>query len=164
MALNIESRGYSVSVYNRSSHRTEEMMENEAKGKNVVATYSPEEFVHSLEKPRKILLMVQAGTATDATIESLKPYLEKGDILIDGGNTHFPDTMRRNKELSEAGLHFIGAGVSGGEEGALTGPSIMPGGQKKHMSLLLLFSKQSPQKLKVMLVQHTSVQMEQVTM
>ncbi|MBS4206940.1 NADP-dependent phosphogluconate dehydrogenase [Bacillus sp. FJAT-50079] len=136
LALNIESRGYSVSVYNRSSHRTEEMMENEAKGKNVVATYSPEEFVNSLEKPRKILLMVQAGTATDATIESLKPYLEKGDILIDGGNTHFPDTMRRNKELSEAGLHFIGAGVSGGEEGALTGPSIMPGGQKEAYELV----------------------------
>ncbi|CAM4184567.1 NADP-dependent phosphogluconate dehydrogenase, partial [Lederbergia lenta] len=136
LAMNIESRGYSVSVYNRSSHRTEDMMQNEAKGKNVVATYSIEEFVNSLEKPRKILLMVQAGAPTDATIESLKPYLEKGDILIDGGNTFFPDTIRRNKELSEAGLHFIGTGVSGGEEGALTGPSIMPGGQKEAYELV----------------------------
>ncbi|MEK3888704.1 NADP-dependent phosphogluconate dehydrogenase [Bacillus sp. FSL K6-3431] len=136
LAMNIESRGYSVSVYNRSSHRTEDMMQNEAKGKNVVASYSIEEFVNSLEKPRKILLMVQAGAPTDATIESLKPYLEKGDILIDGGNTFFPDTIRRNKELSEAGLHFIGTGVSGGEEGALTGPSIMPGGQKEAYELV----------------------------
>lgn len=136
LALNIESRGYSVSVYNRSQNRTDEMMENEAKGKNVVPTYSVEEFVNSLETPRKILLMVQAGPATDATIESLKPYLEKGDIIIDGGNTHYPDTIRRNKELSELGFHFIGAGVSGGEEGALTGPSIMPGGQKEAYELV----------------------------
>jgi len=136
LALNIESRGYSVSVYNRSQNRTDEMMENEAKGKNVVPTYSVEEFVNSLETPRKILLMVQAGPATDATIESLKPYLEKGDIIIDGGNTHYPDTIRRNKELSELGLHFIGTGVSGGEEGALTGPSIMPGGQKEAYELV----------------------------
>ena len=89
-----------------------------------------------LEKPRKILLMVQAGAATDATIDSLKPYLEKGDILIDGGNTFFQDTIRRNKELEETGIHFIGTGVSGGEEGALKGPSIMPGGQKEAYELV----------------------------
>lgn len=136
LAMNIESRGYSVSVFNRSPEKTEEMMQNEAKGKNVVATYSIEEFVNSLEKPRKILLMVKAGAATDATIESLKPYLEKNDILIDGGNTFFQDTIRRNQELSEAGIHFIGTGVSGGEEGALTGPSIMPGGQKEAYELV----------------------------
>ncbi|MBS4223591.1 NADP-dependent phosphogluconate dehydrogenase [Lederbergia citrea] len=136
LALNIESRGYSVAVYNRSSNKTEEFMQNEANGKNFVGAYSIEEFVNSLEKPRKILLMVKAGNATDATIESLKPFLEQGDILIDGGNTFFHDTIRRNKELSEAGIHFIGTGVSGGEEGALTGPSIMPGGQKEAYELV----------------------------
>jgi 6-phosphogluconate dehydrogenase len=135
LAWNIESRGYSVSVYNRSREKTDEML-NESKGKNVVGTYTIEEFVQSLEKPRKILLMVKAGNPTDATIEQLKPYLDKGDILIDGGNTFFEDTRRRNQELSELGIHFIGTGVSGGEEGALTGPSIMPGGQKEAYELV----------------------------
>jgi 6-phosphogluconate dehydrogenase len=135
LAFNIESRGYSVSVYNRSREKTDEMMQ-EAQGKNIVPTYSIEEFVNSLEKPRKILLMVKAGAATDATIEALKPHLDKGDILIDGGNTFFVDTQRRNKELSELGIHFIGTGVSGGEEGALKGPSIMPGGQKEAYELV----------------------------
>ncbi|HWO95510.1 MAG TPA: NADP-dependent phosphogluconate dehydrogenase [Bacillus sp. (in: firmicutes)] len=136
LALNIESRGYSVSVYNRSADKTEEFLKNEAEGKNFKGTYSIEEFVNSLEVPRKILLMVKAGGPTDATIDALKPYLEKGDILIDGGNTFFQDTIRRNKELEEAGLHFIGTGVSGGEEGALKGPSIMPGGQKEAYELV----------------------------
>ncbi|MFB9761544.1 NADP-dependent phosphogluconate dehydrogenase [Ectobacillus funiculus] len=136
LALNIESRGYSVSVYNRSADKTEEFLKSEAEGKNFVGTYSIEEFVNSLEKPRKILLMVKAGGPTDATIESLKPYLEKDDILIDGGNTLFVDTMRRNKELEATGIHFIGTGVSGGEEGALKGPSIMPGGQKEAYELV----------------------------
>ncbi|QTN00570.1 NADP-dependent phosphogluconate dehydrogenase [Sediminibacillus dalangtanensis] len=131
LALNIESRGYSVSVFNRSYEKTEDFLKNEAKGKNFVGSETIEEFVASLEKPRKILLMVKAGAATDATIESLKPHLDDGDILIDGGNTFFKDTIRRNKELAESGLHFIGTGVSGGEEGALKGPSIMPGGQKE---------------------------------
>ncbi|TYS87474.1 NADP-dependent phosphogluconate dehydrogenase [Rossellomorea aquimaris] len=135
LAWNIESRGYSVSVYNRSREKTDEMV-SESKGKNVVPTYTIEEFVNSLEKPRKILLMVKAGNPTDATIEQLKPFLEKGDILIDGGNTFFEDTRRRNHELSELGIHFIGTGVSGGEEGALTGPSIMPGGQKEAYDLV----------------------------
>ncbi|KAF1679723.1 NADP-dependent phosphogluconate dehydrogenase [Bacillus sp. SKDU12] len=135
LALNIESRGFSVSVYNRSSSKTEEFLQ-EATGKNVVGTYSIEEFVQSLEKPRKILLMVKAGTATDATIQSLLPHLEKDDILIDGGNTYYKDTQRRNKELAESGIHFIGTGVSGGEEGALKGPSIMPGGQKEAHELV----------------------------
>ncbi|MGG0411996.1 NADP-dependent phosphogluconate dehydrogenase [Peribacillus simplex] len=136
LALNIESRGYSVSVYNRSSEKTEEFLKNEANGKNFFGAKSTEEFIHSLEKPRKILLMVKAGGPTDATIESLKPYLEKGDILIDGGNTFFQDTIRRNKELEVTGIHFIGTGVSGGEEGALKGPSIMPGGQKEAYELV----------------------------
>ncbi|MFJ5964961.1 MULTISPECIES: NADP-dependent phosphogluconate dehydrogenase [unclassified Bacillus (in: firmicutes)] len=135
LALNIESRGFSVSVYNRSSNKTEEFLQ-ESKGKNVVGTYSIEEFVQSLETPRKILLMVKAGAATDATIQSLLPHLEKGDILIDGGNTYYKDTQRRNQELAESGIHFIGTGVSGGEEGALKGPSIMPGGQKEAHELV----------------------------
>ncbi|EMI09786.1 NADP-dependent phosphogluconate dehydrogenase [Anoxybacillus gonensis] len=135
LALNIESRGYSVAVYNRSREKTDEFLK-EAEGKNIVGTYSIEEFVNALEKPRKILLMVKAGAATDATIEQLKPYLEKGDIVIDGGNTYFKDTQRRNKELAELGIHFIGTGVSGGEEGALKGPSIMPGGQKEAHELV----------------------------
>ncbi|MFS0635723.1 NADP-dependent phosphogluconate dehydrogenase [Mesobacillus foraminis] len=135
LAWNMESKGYSVSVYNRSREKTDEMLE-ESKGKNIVGTFSVEEFVNSLEKPRKIMLMVKAGGPTDATIDQLKPYLEKGDILIDGGNTFFADTQRRNKELSELGLHFIGTGVSGGEEGALKGPSIMPGGQKEAYDLV----------------------------
>ncbi|MGJ9383543.1 NADP-dependent phosphogluconate dehydrogenase [Salipaludibacillus sp. CF4.18] len=136
LALNIESRGYSVSVFNRTYEKTEVFLNEEAKGKNFVGGTTIEEFVNSLEKPRKILLMVQAGPATDATIESLKPYLEKGDILIDGGNTLFEDTIRRNKELDKTGIHFIGTGVSGGEEGALKGPSIMPGGQKEAYELV----------------------------
>ncbi|MFE8702563.1 NADP-dependent phosphogluconate dehydrogenase [Cytobacillus sp. FJAT-54145] len=135
LAMNIESRGYSVSVYNRSREKTDEMLQ-EVEGRNFVGTYTIEEFVDSLEKPRKIMLMVKAGGPTDATIEQLKPHLEKGDILIDGGNTLFTDTQRRNKELSELGLHFIGTGVSGGEEGALKGPSIMPGGQKEAYELV----------------------------
>lgn len=135
LAFNIESRGYSVSVFNRSREKTDEMMK-EAQGKNVVPTYTLEEFVSSLESPRKILLMVKAGGPTDATIEQLKPLLDKGDIVIDGGNTFFKDTQRRNEELSALGIHFIGTGVSGGEEGALTGPSIMPGGQKEAYELV----------------------------
>ncbi|MCP8970510.1 NADP-dependent phosphogluconate dehydrogenase [Ectobacillus ponti] len=136
LALNMESRGYSVAVYNRSYEKTEEFLKNEAEGKNFVGAATVEEFVAALEKPRKILLMVKAGTATDATIEALKPYLEEGDILIDGGNTFFQDTIRRNKELETAGFHFIGTGVSGGEEGALKGPAMMPGGKREAYELV----------------------------
>ncbi|MBN8200391.1 NADP-dependent phosphogluconate dehydrogenase [Bacillus sp. NTK034] len=135
LAMNIESRGYSVSVFNRSREKTDEML-REVEGRNFKGTYTLEEFVDSLEKPRKIMLMVKAGGPTDATIEQLKPLLDNGDILIDGGNTFFVDTQRRNKELSELGIHFIGTGVSGGEEGALKGPSIMPGGQKEAYELV----------------------------
>ena len=135
LALNIESRGYTVSIFNRSTDKTDEVVA-ETPGKNLVPYYTVQEFVESLEKPRRILLMVKAGEATDKTIDSLKPYLEKGDILIDGGNTFFQDTIRRNRELSAEGFNFIGTGVSGGEEGALKGPSIMPGGQKHAYELV----------------------------
>lgn len=129
LALNFESRGYSVALYDISKEKVNEIIE-ENSGKNVVGTHMVEEFVNALESPRKILLMVNAGEITDKAIDSLLPYLDKGDILIDGGNTYFVDTIRRNKRLAEKGINFIGAGVSGGEEGALKGPSIMPGGQK----------------------------------
>lgn len=135
LALNIESRGYSVSIFNRTGSKTEDVMA-ENPDKKLVPTYSIEEFVDSLEKPRRIVLMVKAGKATDATIQSLLPHLDEGDILIDGGNTFYQDTMRRSEELSESGINFIGTGVSGGEEGALKGPSIMPGGQKEAYDLV----------------------------
>jgi len=130
LAMNMESRGYTVSIYNRSRAKTDEVINEEGRGKNLVGTYTIEEFVQSLETPRKILLMVMAGKPTDDTIAQIVPLLDKGDILIDGGNAYFPDTQRRNKELEAHGIRFIGTGVSGGEEGALKGPSIMPGGQR----------------------------------
>lgn len=135
LAMNIESKGFSVAVYNRSSEKTKELLE-EAQGKDFVGTYNIEEFVQSLEKPRKILIMVKAGQPTDDTINQLVPFLDQGDILIDGGNAYFPDTQRRNKDLQAQGFRFIGAGVSGGEEGALKGPAIMPGGQKDAYELV----------------------------
>lgn len=130
LALNIESRGYAVSIYNRSRAKTDEVLADN-RGRNLIPSYTLEEFVDSLEKPRRVLLMVKAGSGTDKVIEQIRPLLDEGDILIDGGNTFFKDTIRRNQELAEVGLHFIGTGVSGGEEGALKGPSIMPGGQKE---------------------------------
>ena len=135
LALNIESHGYSVALFNRTGAKTTAVVE-EHPDKNFKATYTIEEFVESIEKPRRILLMVKAGPATDATIQELLPHLDKGDILIDGGNTFFKDTMRRNEELANSGINFIGTGVSGGEEGALKGPSIMPGGQKEAYELV----------------------------
>ena len=135
LALNIESRGYSVSIFNRSSSKTDEVIALHP-DKKLVPTYTVEEFVDSLEKPRRILLMVKAGEATDKTIQSLLPHLDKGDILIDGGNTFFKDTIRRNEMLANSGINFIGTGVSGGEEGALKGPAIMPGGQKDAYDLV----------------------------
>jgi 6-phosphogluconate dehydrogenase len=135
LALNIESKGFTVSVFNRSPEKTHELVD-EFPEKKLVGTYSIEEFVASLEVPRKILIMVKAGEPTDGTINQLLPHLAKGDILIDGGNAFFPDTVRRNKELEEKGIRFIGTGVSGGEEGALKGPSIMPGGQRDAYELV----------------------------
>ncbi|HUC93359.1 MAG TPA: NADP-dependent phosphogluconate dehydrogenase [Paenibacillus sp.] len=135
LALNIESRGFTVSIFNRSREKTDDVMK-EAAGKNLHPTYTIEEFVESLETPRKILIMVQAGAGTDATIDALVPLLAEGDIIIDGGNAYFVDTQRRSKELEAKGFRFIGTGVSGGEEGALKGPSIMPGGQESAYKLV----------------------------
>lgn len=130
LALNFESKGFSVSMYDLSAEKVKEVIDHNP-GKKLFGTANIEEFIQSLESPRKILLMVNAGAITDKAIESLLPYLDKGDILIDGGNSFYQDTIRRNKELEEKGFLFIGAGVSGGEEGALKGPAIMPSGQKE---------------------------------
>ncbi|MDR0614974.1 MAG: NADP-dependent phosphogluconate dehydrogenase, partial [Lactobacillales bacterium] len=135
LALNIESHGYRVAIFNRTSSVTEKVV-NQYSTKKFVPTYDIEDFVNAIEKPRRILLMVKAGAATDATIQQLLPHLDKGDILIDGGNTFFQDTIRRNQELNTSGINFIGTGISGGEEGALNGPSIMPAGQKKAYKLV----------------------------
>lgn len=128
LALNVERNGFPVSVYNRTSAVTEKFMNTRAKGKNFHAAFSIEDFVKSLERPRKILIMVKAGAPVDAVIAQLKPLLEPGDMIIDGGNSLFTDTERRTKELEDANFGFVGMGVSGGEEGALNGPSLMPGG------------------------------------
>lgn len=135
LALNIESRGFNVSVYNRSREKTDELVA-EAAGKNLTGLYSVEDFVNSLESPRKIIIMVKAGKPVDDTIAQLKPYLSQGDIIIDGGNSFFPDTIRRSRELEAQGFRFIGTGISGGEEGALKGPSIMPGGSREAYGML----------------------------
>ena len=129
LALNVERNGFSVAVYNRTAARTQEFMAQRAAGKNIVAGYTIEEFVGLLERPRKIMLMVKAGAPVDAVIEQLKPHLEEGDLIIDGGNSFFKDTERRASDLEKQGILYIGTGVSGGEYGALWGPSIMPGGQ-----------------------------------
>jgi len=131
LVLNMEDKGFSVSVFNRTASRTEAFAAGPAAGKKIFPTYSIEEFVQSLRMPRRIVLMVKSGPAVDAFIEKLKPLLSKGDIIMDGGNSYFLDTQRRNEELEAAGLQYIGMGVSGGEEGARHGPSIMPGGQKE---------------------------------
>ncbi len=131
LVLNMESKGFSVAVYNRSEDKTKSFAESKAKGKNIIPTYSIKEFADSLEKPRKVMLMVKAGDPVDKTIESLLPYLDQGDLIIDGGNSDYQDTERRSKELESKGYLYIGTGVSGGEEGALKGPSIMPGGKKE---------------------------------
>ncbi|MFP3014479.1 MAG: NADP-dependent phosphogluconate dehydrogenase [Arsenophonus sp.] len=135
LALNIESRGYSVSIFNRSKEKTDEVIK-ENPGRKLIPFHTIKEFIASLEKPRRILLMIKSGESTDKTITSLTQYINKGDIIIDAGNTYFKDTIRRNQELSEKGFNFIGAGISGGKEGALNGPSIMPGGNKQSYDLV----------------------------
>ncbi len=131
LVMNMESKGFTVAVYNRTLSRVTNFMEGRAKGKNILGASTLEEFVSLLAKPRKIMLMVKAGQPVDDFIELLLPLLDKGDIIIDGGNSHYPDTTRRVKYVKSKGLYYIGAGVSGGEEGALKGPSIMPGGSKE---------------------------------
>jgi 6-phosphogluconate dehydrogenase len=128
LALNVESRGFSVAVYNRTTEKVDEFISGRAAGKNFVGCKSIEEFVKSLKTPRKIMMLVKAGPAVDQLMDQLLPFLSSGDILIDGGNTHYVDTERRTKSIEEKGLLFVGSGVSGGEEGALKGPSLMPGG------------------------------------
>ncbi len=128
LVMNMESKGYTVAVYNRTVDRVKNFVEGRAKGKNIIGAYSLQELVDNLAKPRKIMMMIKAGQPVDDMIETLIPMLEAGDILIDGGNSHFPDSIRRTEYVESKGLLFIGTGVSGGEEGALLGPSIMPGG------------------------------------
>ncbi|TWT97996.1 6-phosphogluconate dehydrogenase, NADP(+)-dependent, decarboxylating [Botrimarina colliarenosi] len=128
LALNVESRGYKVAVYNRTTSVMEEFIAGRAKGKAFVGCKELKDLVDACAKPRKIMIMVKAGPAVDAVIESLKPHLDPGDIIIDGGNTYYADTERRTKEVEAAGFLYSGTGVSGGEEGALLGPSLMPGG------------------------------------
>ena len=130
LVLNMESKGFQVSVYNRSAKKVDDFLGGRAMGKSIVGTHSLEELVESLARPRKIMLMIKAGSAVDEMIETLLPLLAPGDIIIDGGNTHFPDTNRRTAMVENEGFLYIGTGVSGGEEGALLGPSIMPGGSK----------------------------------
>ena len=129
--LNVERNGFGVAVYNRTAERTREFADGPAAGHNIVPTYTIEEFVGALETPRRIMLLVKAGAAVDATIDTLLPHLDKGDLVIDGGNSFYPDSERRAKALAEKGINFLGMGVSGGEEGALWGPSLMPGGAEQ---------------------------------
>ncbi|MFN3699857.1 MAG: NADP-dependent phosphogluconate dehydrogenase, partial [Dictyoglomus sp.] len=131
LALNIARKGYSVSVYNRTPEKTEEFIKDRVKDEKIFPYYDLKEFVESLEKPRKIILMVKAGKPVDDVIQELLPYLEPGDLIIDGGNSYFKDTSRRLQELKSKGILYLGMGVSGGEYGALYGPSLMPGGTKE---------------------------------
>ncbi|MBN1118974.1 MAG: decarboxylating NADP(+)-dependent phosphogluconate dehydrogenase [Bacteroidales bacterium] len=131
LVLNMESHGYTVAVFNRTVEKVDKFIEGRGQGKNFIGTHSVEEFVKSLKRPRKLMMLVKAGKAVDDFIEQIIPYLQPGDIIIDGGNTHYPDTIRRTAYVESKGFLYIGTGVSGGEEGALLGPSIMPGGSPK---------------------------------
>ncbi|MEO8045240.1 MAG: NADP-dependent phosphogluconate dehydrogenase [Spartobacteria bacterium] len=142
LVLNMESKGFQVAVYNRTTAVTEKFAAGRAKGKNIQPTATMEEFVAALQRPRKVMIMVKAGAPVDAVIGQLVPLLEKGDVIIDGGNSLFTDTQRRCKELEAQGIHFVGCGVSGGEEGALKGPSLMPGGPRASWEIIApIFTK-----------------------
>ena len=136
LVLNMESKGFSVAVFNRTTEVTEKFAGGKAKGKNILPTRTIEEFVGALARPRKAMIMVKAGGAVDAVIAQLVPLLEPGDVIIDGGNSLFTDTQRRTQEIEARGLHFVGCGVSGGEEGALKGPSLMPGGSRDSWEII----------------------------
>jgi 6-phosphogluconate dehydrogenase len=136
LALNMESKGFSVAVFNRTTEVTEKFASGRGEGKNIQPTRTVEEFVVAVKKPRKAMIMVKAGAPVDAVIGQLAPLLEKGDVIIDGGNSLFTDTQRRGKELENHGIHFVGCGVSGGEEGALKGPSLMPGGSRESWEMI----------------------------
>ena len=142
LALNMEDKGYSVSVYNRTASKTEKFVQDKIQDKKIQPTYSLEEFIDSLERPRKVILLVKAGQAVDDFIEKIIPLMDKGDLIIDSGNSFFKDTIRRNQYLEGKGFLFIGTGISGGEEGALKGPAMMPGGQEEAYKLVQdLFEK-----------------------
>ena len=128
LILNMESKGFTVACFNRTTSKVDDFINGRAAGKNIIGCHSIEALVRALKRPRKVMFMIKAGRAVDAIIESVTPYLEPGDIIIDGGNSHFPDTIRRVAEVEQQGFLYVGTGVSGGEEGALLGPSIMPGG------------------------------------
>lgn len=136
LALNIESKGYSIAVYNRTGARTDEFINGAGKDKKIEATYTLSELISSLKSPRKIIIMIKAGKAVDDNINELVTLIDKGDLIIDGGNSFFKDTIRRDEELTKKGIFFIGTGISGGEEGALKGPAIMPGGQKEAYNMV----------------------------
>ena len=128
LVMNMESKGFTVAVYNRTTEKVDAFVTGRGAGKNIIGCHSLRELADNLEKPRKVFLMVKAGAAVDGLIEQLLEILEPGDIIIDGGNSHFPDTIRRTAYVESKGLLYVGTGVSGGEEGALKGPSLMPGG------------------------------------
>jgi 6-phosphogluconate dehydrogenase len=136
LALNMESKGFSVTVFNRTTEVTEKFASGRAKGKNIQPTTTLEEFLAALKKPRIAMMMIKAGKPVDIVIGEIVPFLERGDVLIDGGNSLFSDTQRRGKELEAKGIHFVGMGVSGGEEGALKGPSLMPGGSRESWEII----------------------------
>ena len=131
LILNMERNGFKMACYNRTTEKVDKFVQGRGANKNILGCHSVKQLCQSLKRPRKVMMMVQAGAAVDAVIEALLPHLQKGDIIIDGGNSHFPDTNRRTQYVESKGLLYIGTGVSGGEEGALWGPSIMPGGSKK---------------------------------
>jgi 6-phosphogluconate dehydrogenase len=131
LVLNMNDHGYKVAVFNRTTSKVDDFINDEAKGTQVVGAHSLQEMCGLLKSPRRVMIMVKAGDVVDHTIEQLLPYLEKGDIIIDGGNSLYTDSNRRTKDLAAKGILFIGTGVSGGEEGARFGPSIMPGGNKE---------------------------------
>jgi len=136
LVMNMESKGFMVAAFDIDTKRVKDFETGRAKGKNIVTAYTLNEFIEKIEKPRKIMMMIRAGSPVDSVIEQLIPLLDQGDVIIDGGNSNYPDSIRRTKHVEDKGLLFIGTGVSGGEEGALLGPAIMPGGSPKAWPLV----------------------------